>query len=263
MGKRPGFQQAQYEFAAHIRNPSVARAPEDIEDRRMAVYRELFYNNVEGFLSRSFPVIRRLYSDERWHAMARDYFANHKSETPYFLEIPKEFLSYLTEERDDPSDPPFLQELAHYEWAELALSILDVDLNDLEFNLDGDLLEHIPVLSPAAWSLAYQYPVHQIKPEFQPESPNELPTFIVVYRDRADKVGFIEINSVTARLLELMNQNDNQTGRQLLSVIVDEINHPTPQVVIDGGLEILKNLHAHDIVLGTRTTHSTGETDNG
>ena len=263
MADRPRFQQHQYDFAAHIRSPATAGAPKDIEDRRMAVYRELFYNNVEGFLNRSFPVIRRLYSDERWHAMVRDYFANHRSETPYFLEIPKEFLAYLTDERTDESDPPFLQELAHYEWAELALSILDVDLNTVSANREGDLLEGVPVLSPAAWSLAYRFPVHQIKPEYQPDTASELPTFIVVYRNLKDKVGFIEINPVTARLLELMNQNTGQTGRELLSTIIDEINHPSPEVVINGGLEILNNLHAHDIVLGTLTTNTTGELDNG
>ncbi|MFK8031190.1 MAG: DUF2063 domain-containing protein [Gammaproteobacteria bacterium] len=251
MAERPLFQQHQYAFAAHIRNPDEVAAPDNIEDRRMAVYRELFYNNVEGFLSRSFPVIRRLYNDERWHAMARDYFANHLSDTPYFLEIPKEFLNYLTNERDNASDPAFLHELAHYEWAELALSILDVDLEDIPVNQDEDLLDGIPVVSPAAWSLAYQYPVHQIKPDFQPESPNEIPSFIVVYRALNDKVGFIEINPVTARLLELMTQNDNHSGRELLNTIAKEINHPDPEVVINGGRDILNNLRAHDIVLGT------------
>ncbi len=263
MAERPLFQQHQYAFAAHIRNPDSVDAPSNIEDRRMAIYRELFYNNVEGFLSRSFPVIRKLYSDKRWHAMARDYFASHQSETPYFLEIPKEFLQYLTEERDDDQDPVFLQELAHYEWAELALSILDVDLADIRAERDGDLLDNIPVLSPAAWSLAYQFPVHQIKPDFQPNTPNDIPTFIVVYRDLSDKVGFIEINPVTARLLELMNSSD-QTGRALLTTIAQEINHPNADVVIEGGREILANLRAHDIVLGTQpTTNNTGEHDNG
>ncbi|MEM7084428.1 MAG: putative DNA-binding domain-containing protein [Pseudomonadota bacterium] len=252
MADRPLFQQHQYAFAAHIRNPDAVKGPDNIEDRRMAVYRDLFYNNVEGFLSRSFPVIRKLYSDERWHAMARDFFANHESDTPYFLEIPKEFLNFLTDERDNASDPPFLNELAHYEWAELAVSVMDVDLDALPADRDGDLIDAVPILSPAAWSLAYRYPVHQIKPDFQPESPNEIPVFIVVYRDLTDKVGFIEINPVTARLLELMGDNDTESGRALLTRIAGEIQHPDPNVVIDGGRDILENLRRHDIVLGTQ-----------
>ena len=251
MADLPAFQKLQYDFAAHIRDPANAPAPDNIEDRRMAIYRDLFYNNVEGFLARSFPVIRKLYSDERWHAMARDFFSRHQSHSPYFLEIPKEFLEFLDSERNLSQDPPFLSELAHYEWAELAVSILEDDPNLVAANRDGNLLEGVPVLSPTAWSLAYQFPVHQIKPDFQPSDPGDVPTFVIVYRDCQDKVGFMEINPVTARLIELLQDTDN-TGRELLTQIASEINHPNPETVISGGLDILKNLHQYDIVLGTR-----------
>ena len=50
-----------YEFAAHIRDPENKPAPENIEDRRMGIYRDLFFNNIEGFLSGTFPVLKRLY----------------------------------------------------------------------------------------------------------------------------------------------------------------------------------------------------------
>ena len=58
-------------FAAHIREPSVYPAPADIEDRRMKIYRELFYKNIEGFISSAFPILRKLYSDTDWHQMVR------------------------------------------------------------------------------------------------------------------------------------------------------------------------------------------------
>ena len=54
---------AQYAFAAHIRDPEHAPAPGDVEPRRMAVYTELFYNNIESLLAANFPVIRRLHDD--------------------------------------------------------------------------------------------------------------------------------------------------------------------------------------------------------
>ena len=40
------FQDKQYEFAAHLRDPENVPAPDGIEDRRMGIYRELFYNNL-------------------------------------------------------------------------------------------------------------------------------------------------------------------------------------------------------------------------
>ena len=263
MADLPKFQQAQYRFAAHIRDPEQTPGPAGIEDRRMAIYRELFYNNVEGFLSRSFPVLRKIYSDEAWHRMARDFFSRHQSASPFFLDIPKEFLDFVEHERDDPDDPPFLYELAHYEWAELALSVLEDDVNDVDANRNGNLLDENPVLSPTAWSLAYQFPVHQIQPDFQPQEPGEHYTFLVVYRDRNDKVGFLEINPVTAQLLELLKTERQLTGRELLMQIAEQIQHPNPETVVTGGAEILAQLAQHDIVLGTRPSHvrKKGETD--
>ena len=46
----PTFKKHQYEFTAHIRDPERNARPDGIEDRRMGIYRDLFYNNVEGFL---------------------------------------------------------------------------------------------------------------------------------------------------------------------------------------------------------------------
>ncbi len=60
--------------------------------------------------------------------MARDFFACHACRTPLFTRLAEEFLVYLEQERKGmPEDPPFLLELAHYEWVELALSLSDTD----------------------------------------------------------------------------------------------------------------------------------------
>lgn len=253
MGDKPAFTRTQFEFAAHIRDPDRHPAPEGIEDRRMAIYRELFFNNVSQLLAKSFPVLRRILGKDRWTALIRDWFVRHRARTPLFLELPREFLHYLEHERSAPSgDPPFMLELAHYEWVELALSIDEREIDAVEAAPDGDLLEGRPVLSPLAWPLVYRFPVHRISPDFQPESPPEEPTWLVVYRDRTDKVGFLEINRVSARLLELLSRPaDAPTGRECLERIAAELGHPRPEVVVDGGRAILADLRARDVLLGT------------
>jgi hypothetical protein len=249
----PDFIRRQYEFAAHIRDPENRPAPADIEDRRMGVYRELFYNNVESFIAGTFPVLRRLLDDTAWHALIRGYYSQHRSRTPLFPEMPREFLAWLETERgEQATDPPFLRELAHYEWVELALSISEAALDDLAVDRNADLLAGVPVLSPLAWHLAYRYPVHRIGPDFQPEAPGGQPTFLVVYRDRDNTVGFIEINAVTKRLLELIEEASGASGRTLLERIAGELHHPHPDIVISGGREILNNLHQKDIIPGTQ-----------
>ena len=253
MASRPEFIRQQYSFAAHIRDPENKPAPADVEDRRMAIYRELFYNNVEGFLSNTFPVLRDIHDDTCWHAMVRDFFSHHLSKTPLFLEIPREFLAWLEDGREQRKDDlPFLYELAHYEWVELALSVSEESCEQENIDTDGDLSSGIPVLSPLAWHLSYHFPVHEISPDNQPMQAGETDTCLVVYRDRNDEMGFMLINPVTKRLLELIAEDNNETGDQLLNRVANEMSHPQPEVVVNGGMEILKEMAGKDIILGIK-----------
>lgn len=247
----PEFVRQQYLFAAHIRDPANNPCPEAVEERRMKIYRELFYNNVEGFIANSFPILRQIMLNKLWHAMIQDYFAKHLSHTPLFPEIPREFLKYLEHERKmQPNDPPFILELAHYEWVELALSILDEKFEEAKINPEGDLLDGIPVISPLAWPLSYRFPVHKISPDFQPGVPGATQTHLIVYRDADFDVHFVEINAVTARLLQLISSNNHKSARTLLQQIAVELNHAQPDIVVRGGMDILNDLQKRQVILG-------------
>lgn len=249
------FKTVQYAFTAHIRDPENCAAPEGIEDRRINIYRNLFYNNIEGFISSGFPVLRTLYSDDDWHAMVRSFFIKHKCHTPYFLEIAQEFIDYLQNEHEmRDCDYPFMLELAHYEWVELAIEIDETE-NDLTgIEPDGDLLTGHPLISALAWPLSYQFNVHAIAPENIPQQPNPQGCHLIVYRGTDDVVHFMEINAVTARLLLLLNENENMTGQAALEKIAAELQHPSPETVISGGLQTLKELKDRNIVLGISRT---------
>ncbi|MFB3080013.1 MAG: DUF2063 domain-containing protein [Lysobacterales bacterium] len=245
----------QIAFAAHIRDPENHAAPADVEDRRMKIYRQLFFNNINKFLASNFPVLRRVYDDEAWRQLARDFYTEHRCQTPLFPELPKEFLRYLQDQRKDrPGDPGFLLELAHYEWVELALSVDENELEDTEANSTGDLMKEVPVLSPLAWPLSYRYPVHRIRPGFEPEAPPDEATHILVYRDRSYQVKFMQLNDVSRLLLNLLQENRGLTGLELLREIASRINHPDPSVVIDNGKKLLQDLRRKDVLLGTRPT---------
>lgn len=253
MAKIPEFQRKQYEFAAHIRNPEKAQAPPGIEDRRMAIYRELFFNNLLKLLSGTFPVLKKLHADDKWRSMVRQFMIQYRSQTPYFLQIPREFLDFLGnhyEAGDD--DFPFLNELAHYEWAELALSVSEDSNDDLDVEDEGDLLSGIPVKSRLAWAFAYHFPVHRIAEDFLPEEPDDVPTFIALFRKADDELGFLELNPVTARLLELIEANDTKTGREILTDLAEEISYPDVDAMIAHGHDAMEQMRSHEIILGTR-----------
>jgi hypothetical protein len=254
MAERPEFQDKQYAFAAHIRDPQKAPAPEGIEDRRMAIYRELFFNNLRSLLSNMFPVLTKLHSDEKWRRLVRRFMQRHQAHTPYFLQLPAEFLDFLQNEYEpEPDDFPFLVELAHYEYIELALSISE-EANDLDgVDPDGDLLAGVPVKSALAWTFAYQYPVHRISADNLPDAPAAQPVYLAVYRGSDDKVGFLELNAVTAGLLNAIEENETgRTGEALLRKLAADISYPDVDAFIEHGASALSEMRSLEILTGTR-----------
>jgi hypothetical protein len=241
-------------FAAHIRDPENQTAPADVEDRRMDIYRQLFFNNINKFLSNNFPVIRQLYQDDAWLQLVRDFYREHRCHTPLFPELPKEFLRYLQQQRmNRAGDPPYLLELAHYERVELALSLDENELDQSRADREGDLMKEVPVLSPLAWPLSYRYPVHRIKPGFEIDSPPDQATHLLVYRNREDRIRFMQLNDVSRLLLHKLLEDKGMTGHQLLTDIASDINHPQTSAVLDKGARLLRELLDKDILLGTRT----------
>ena len=252
MAELPLFKQTQYAFSAHIRNPELNPIPDDIEARRMKIYSELFFNNVEDFISNTYPVLKEITAEDDWNDMLRDYFSHHLAQTPLFPEMPREFLKYLENERNNPNDPDFIKELAHYEWVELALMTSDLDetIKWDKIDKDGDLLNQQPVLSPLAWPLSYQYPVQHISANFIPEAPSQQPVYLLVYRDNEDDVHFMELNPVTALLIQFINGDNQLSTKKILEKIAEQLNHPDPKTVIEGGMQIMQDLKNRGVILG-------------
>ncbi len=244
---QPSFQLTQQQFAAYIRNPQHHPVPANVKPERMAVYRELFFNNVESFLSTGFPVLRRILSDTQWQELAEDFFARHQNQSPYFSEISEEFLEFLQNERHNPADYPFLLELAHYEWVEMALSIAQEQAPPFTEYID-DFLSQKVIVSPLAWPLAYQYPVHQISPDFLPTEPPAQPTYLIVYRGWDDEVHFIQISAITFRLLQVIAENPESTVSACLKQVAVEACHPEPELIVSGGLDVLQQLFNKSII---------------
>ncbi len=223
---------------SHIRDPKHSPDVLGIEDRRLKIYRELFFNNIKGFLSSAFPVLEQLLGEAKWEHLARLFFSQHNCRSPYFLEISKEFVEYLSngyELADD--DYPFMPELAHYEWIELDLSARLADPNGSVWN--GSRNFSNIVFSENAEIVSYQYPVHQIQKDFIPKAPSLESFFFTVCRDAQFDVKFSQINAVTAHLLQLvinagaidLPSLQNQLCRDLAHLPADDIRQATQDIV--------------------------------
>lgn len=211
------LREQQLQFANHLRNPELFSAPEGMDERRLQVYRDLFFNNIMQLLASTFPVMRSILDDAQWRALVRDFYTLHRCETPLFPWIAGEFVGYLFDERDGAGDFPFLQELAHYEWSEIALR------HEADCAVEVARVGDKPVLSPLCWMLSYHYPVHRIGRDFLPQQAGELPTCLLMYRNADDEIKFVESNPATFRLLQLLMDNELKSVEAVAAQLVKEM----------------------------------------
>lgn len=245
---RVDFKAKQSEFVDYIRDPLHNPMPPDVKRQRMDAYRKLLFNNVDSFLCNNFPVLKTILNDENWHNLSQDFFKNHCCTTPYFSEIAEEFLDFLQNQRHNKADPPFLLELAHYEWVELALSIAKEQVIVNTQTCLVDILQRTIALSTLALPLVYQFPVQQISPSFLPTVAPDQPTYLLVYRNSLDDVKFIQIPAITFRLLQILQENNTLTCQDCLQQIAKESAHPQPEKIINSGLQIIQDLAYKNII---------------
>ena len=238
-------------LAGWIREPATHAPPPGIDQRRLDVYRELFFNNVANLLGGNFPVLRRIHGDAAWQALVHAFYRDHGSRTPLFTELPREFLRYLDTRDEDPS-MPWLRELAHYEWVELALQISEATRGDIAHDPHGDLLAGPPLPSPLAWPLAYAWPVHRIGPDNRPTQPPVEPTLLLLRREADGRVSFHGLSPLTFRLLQRLESEPAMSGCEQLAALATEAQAADVDAFVREGATMLAQLHRENTILGTR-----------
>lgn len=236
------FQQYQYDFTAHIRDPINNPKPDNVDEERMAVYREGVYNNIFESSSICFPVCQATVGEKNWDATIRRFVANHHASSPIFRDIPQELLSFL---ETDEATPDYIKQLAHYEWVELAIGGMHSDAPPL--TTEPDLINQVPVLAPAHMLLQYDYPVQKISAQFKPEATES--THLLVFRKADFEVSFVELNPMVFLLLNHLK--GGLTGKQALTALAEQIQHPEPEKIIEFGHGVLKDLMNQGAVIGT------------
>lgn len=247
-----GFQQVQREMATYLRDPGAHPAPAGIESRRLTVYSDLFYNNIEGFLRQGFPVLHGILDPAgTWHPLVRRFFSTHACQTPYFTDISAEFVGWLTT-GVPPGYPAYAAELAHYEWMELVLALQDAPSPPAGLRASGDVMALCPVLNPVSRTLRYHWPVATLGPDNPDVDPLPEPMHLLMYRDGADTVRFMSINLPTAELLDQLGRASEhpRSGLSHLQHLAESMPDVEPGRVLAFGRSLLEDFLERGILVG-------------
>lgn len=244
------FRGFQLSFAARVRDPIAQPLPPGVDEKRMSVYEELLFSNLEETIGACYPVTKRILGEDAWKALIRRFFAEYRCQSPLFRDIPGEFLRW-TEGRSGIALPvdSCLYALMHYEWLELIVSISGEEAVPDHCDTGGDLLTGKPLLNPTAQVACYQFPVHRMSPEFVPTEPSGEPQCYILFRGGDDEVSFVSLNAVSARLLEVLAQG-RRTGLEAVREVTSELGPYAPLDVVDMGADMLVRLRDAGAISG-------------
>ncbi|KZN21080.1 MULTISPECIES: HvfC family RiPP maturation protein [Pseudomonas] len=246
---KPTLYQHQETLTRYLRDPDHCAPPAEMDVARVQVYRDLVFSNLSSLLSGTFPVLVKMLGDDHWRALVRIFLRDYRAQTPKFGEIAQEFVEFLASEPLALSDgpwPPFMVELAHYEWVEMALQQSDAE--PLPASDAGLLLDRPLQVSPLAWPLAYGWPVQLVGPDYRPDSPPAQPTLLLVRRGEDWGVRFSELSPLAWRLLQRIEAFPQLNGRAQLEGLAVEAEMVGSPEFIDSGLALLQQMHGEGVI---------------
>lgn len=239
-------------LAHYVRDPAGSAPPPGIEARRLAIYRRLFYGNIEAMLASGFPVLSASLGAADWHRLVQDFYAHYRCQTPLFTELASEFALYLEQDvagqgvAERLKLPLWLAELAHYEQVETVLLLSNAQPAAVQRMTAP--LDTVLVLSALATPLAYQWPVCDIGPGHLPKHPLPEPTLLLAQRKADHKVHFSRLAPLVYTLLVSV-QYQQWTGLQHLAALADSMG-VTLDAVLPQGQALLEQLVLQGVISG-------------
>jgi len=187
----------QQDFSDYLRTAKTPLSAKGTEK----IYHCLLRANLQELLANIYPRLIEQLGEEKWQFLLDQFLRCHKASTPYFHQVPDEFLSFLWHNKALYGQWPWLWALAHFEWMELVATVADESLPEP----DSQGMR----CSPLAYYCQYEYAVYPLDKEYTPLALRTQPWQGIVYRNRAQEVRWFALDAWSALLFTIIQQQKN------------------------------------------------------
>jgi uncharacterized protein len=239
------FRQAQFALARHLRDPLSAPLPEGVNEADANACSQEMVDHLCDILAPAFPVTHALLGDDMWSLTVRLFLKDASCHVPWATAVQRAFVTHVCASAEMYQLPAWLQDLAHFEWLQSAVSTTPVTWP--AFNAAGDTMHHAVVLNPTHVEAAYEWPVHGIDTDHKPDDMQS--THVSMLRDQQDELHVLESSVFRGQLIDLLREG--QTGEQAFMVLAMWLSHPEPEAFVREGAQVMAQLQREGVVLGT------------
>ena len=236
------------DFTHHLRQPN-SPVPAGLDHRRVGIYRELVYNNIESCLNNAFPVTVDILDNKTWDLLLSEFIATFRAQTPYFSRLPNEFVRFIEQLDIALHNCVFLAELVRYEWLELDMYLRPDSAHKLK--PEDDSIENTPLgLIDDALVEAWEYPVHRIGPELSSQTAEA--TYLLIYRDVEGDVQFMELQALAYIVLTTLQIATKDrcylTPKEILLELIDQSGAEDVTQFLDQGMALFRQLNGWGVL---------------
>jgi hypothetical protein len=178
---------------------ACGESPSGLE--RLRLYRRLVDDDYTAVLDKLYVMTRESVSARTWSALRADYLRDHTPTGWEMNRLGEQLPSWLAARGPDPAVPPWLPELADYEWLEFAT------FTSPEDDLPPWKGEGPPAINPTAGLRQLRYDIPRWVLEGREASPEGRTTTLLAWRDpRTMMCRFAEGTAETLFLLTAVTQ---------------------------------------------------------
>lgn len=221
-----------------------------IAENRIHQYRRLVYNIIDDTFEGAFPITRSFLSDEEWHRLINDFFANHNCQTPSVWKLPFEFYEHvLNTALEIKTTYPFLTDLLYFEWLEIEVHTMP-DIDNGKVTQNGSWLKDTIAINREFKLVRFNYPVHQCKPSELNTNLYNGDYFVLIYREQdSGDVQFFNLSALYAFIisqLEIPTKNLDEIISEVCTLFRIDRNSEVDATIIS----FLKQMKEKKFVLG-------------
>lgn len=206
-------------LANAIRNTG-ADIPQSINSEQLAVYQRLIVNNLREFINRCFSDSRHFIDTDQWNNLQKQFLANTSLESPYFNDIPVQFLHYIHHAHNTQL-PEGVLEMMDFE-----VTLLNAEIAITPSHQANTTWNEQTVLSwsPSAFLKTYSHDfINSHLAEIIPQSG----TNAIIWRNAEDEVYYQALDTIEWLLLNHFNEQTDSIHnlyQQLLTLTSNQID---------------------------------------
>lgn len=240
------FRQFQFALARHLRDPLSVALPAGVNATDVSACSKEMVDHLCDVLAPAFPVTHALLGDEMWGLAVRLFLKDAPSHVPWATAVQQAFVEHVCASPEMHHLPAWLQDLAHFEWLQSAVSTTPVKWPACD--MAGDVMHHAVVINPTHVEAAYEWPVHSIDTDHKPDDMQT--TYVSMLRDMNDELHVLESSVFRGQLIDLLREG--QTGEEAFMLLARWLSHPEPETFVKEGALVMAQLQCEGVVLGTR-----------